>query len=146
MKRGKVLATVMLLGCILCLNILSGCSRQYSTPQDTLNTMTKASKDNDIDKFIDCIDLEFLKSIYSNTHPNTEVPDKTIKNLIKQNVQASISKFMELLKNNKIAVLYEKDIAVNAKELTISPEFAEQKLVFINRAGKWKLSMEQTFQ
>ncbi|OGS20063.1 MAG: hypothetical protein A3J83_03580 [Elusimicrobia bacterium RIFOXYA2_FULL_40_6] len=147
MKRRKLLLAILLLGCTVWLNILAGCSKkELATPQDTFDAMLRASKNDDIDKFIDCIDLELLRSVHSYAQPNTKVSDKTIKNLIKQEAQNTISGFMKFLKNYDSSILPEKYIAENARELTLGTESASIKLVFINRAGKWKLSMEQTFQ
>lgn len=137
---------ILLVGCEVC--------KDFSTPQKTLEALTKASQEGNMRKFLNGIDLEYLKAIYSSEKlGNKQIEEKRFIEVIMTTpeMQEAIKGLMNIFKETQFVVLYEKEVGENAKELTLKcisndeNRFSEEKTIFlfIKRRGQWKLNMEE---
>jgi hypothetical protein len=133
-------------------NLTTGISEDFSTAQKTLATMMTAAKKGDIDKFLDCWDLEYFRKLALAQFPNAEITEETIKAVIK--TTPSIKNLIDTFKEYEISLLCEKDIGINARELTVRfipktgtgfLQSEEGKLILVKRGEKWKLNLETSF-
>ncbi|MFA5032867.1 MAG: hypothetical protein WC614_07600 [bacterium] len=135
---------------------LIGCKlyNEFSTPQKTLEVLTKASQEGNMRKFLNGIDLDYFRAMYSSGKlGNKQIEEKRFIEVIMTTpeMQEIIKRLMNLFKGTQFVVLYDKEIGENAKELTLKcisnyeNRFSEETAIFlfIKRKGQWKLNIEE---
>ncbi len=137
---------------------LSCCNDQtadFATAQKTLEVLIAAAQEGNVDRFVDCLDLEYYVKRAQVQNPDAEITDKKMRSLLKTAPLVTATReLMSVFNQYQWSVLYEKEIGINARELTLRifskdaadlPEDDEMKLIFINRDKKWKLELQSSF-
>jgi hypothetical protein len=122
------------------------------TPRNALKTITKAARRSDLDRFLECLDLDYLKEKISEVPGGSDVRTEEIASFIKDspNLRQTFELMMGVHASHYYEVLEEKRTAVKARKLVVRAvgkdglEFRAEWL-FIHQDGKWKLDPEGTY-
>jgi hypothetical protein len=127
-------------------------SKDFATAQKTCETMIAAVQEGDAEKFIDCLDLQFLIKEAKAQSPGAQITEKQIISFLKTEQGIMMTrKLMNGFNKYQWSVLYETDTGINSSKVAVRvspksiydlPTSEEFELIFIKRGEKWKFDLE----
>ncbi len=121
----------------------AGCSGEFSSPQKTIETMNKAAKEKDVDKFLEGWDLEqYMKSI-NTALTMSEVDEDKVKSQLKGRFVES--GYLDRYAQSPMFVISEKDDGKERRLVTVQfyeNDDLQKEEIYFNKVGNsWKIDV-----